>query len=226
MRYLLLALLLAIPSARAEEAPTYHRIDFQSEAGQEIANDLLLAQLSTEVNADNPTEVARQLNTSLNSALKKAASYHTVKTSSGNQQTFPLYGKNHRLEGWRGHAELRIESRDFKAATELIAQLQASMQLTGLQFALAPETRKQTENELIGSALGAFKQRAEAIRTALGARGYKLVRLAINPGFDAAPLVMSRKGAMLSDAAPPTPELAGGESRISVQISGTIELIP
>lgn len=226
MRYLLLALLLAAPPLRAEEPPAYHRIDFQSEAGQAVTNDLLLARLNTEASASTPGEVAKQLNQTLNAALRKAAAYSGVKTASGNQQTYPVYGKNNRLEGWRGHAELRLESRDFKSAAELIAQLQSGMQLSGLQFALSADTRKQTENTLIGEALGAFKQRAEAIRTALGAKGYKLVHLAITPGYDAAPPVLMHKAAMYAEAAPPTPELAGGESRLSVQISGTIELIP
>jgi predicted secreted protein len=181
--------------------------------------------MSVEIQDKQPASVAQQLNTRLNDALKKAAAFSTVKASSGNQNTYPVYGKNNQIDAWRGHGEIRLKSRDFKAVGELIMQLQAGMQLTGLQFSVSPDTTAQTENALIAEAIKAFHSRADAIRTVAGAASYKTVHYSISSGGmpPVYPVAMLRSRAM-SDAAIPSPEFSGGESRMTVQINGTIEL--
>lgn len=90
---------------------------------------------------------------------------------------------------------------------------------------VAPDTRLQVENSLIAEAIKAFQNRAEAIRTAVGAKSYKTVHFAISsddipPHY---PVAMMRRAAV-ADNAIPAPEFASGDSRITVQINGTIEL--
>ena len=221
LRFALLCAALFAQGWAVAEPAIYNRVDFQVEAAREVANDLLTATLSVDIQDKQPARVAQQMNAALNKALKKAAAFGAVKASSGNQQTFPVYGKNNQIEGWRGHGEIRIESRDFKAAGELIMQLQSGMQLSGVQFGVAPETRAQIEDALIAEAIKAFQQRAETIRAALGAKSYKTVHLGIGGGMPHPPMPMLR--ATMAETAIPTPEFAGGESRMTVQINGTIE---
>ncbi|MDD2720173.1 MAG: SIMPL domain-containing protein [Gallionella sp.] len=220
---LLLALLASMLPAHAESNP-YNRVEFQVEAARETANDLLVATLNADVQDKQPAEVARLLNGALNEALKVAGSYASVKTSSGNQRTYPVYGKNNQITGWRGQGQIRLESRDFKAAGELIMKLQATLQLAGVQFTVAPDSRALTENGLITEAIKAFGQRAEAVRRALGMSGYKIVRFTINThGAPGIPVQMMRSDALMASAIP-APEFTGGESRLTVEINGTIEL--
>lgn len=226
LRIALLCSLLSVNLlAQASDSDTYNRVDFQVEAAREVANDLLVASMSVTIQDRQPALVAQQLNTALNDALKKASAFSTVKASSGNQNTYPVYGKNNQIDAWRGHGEIRLESRDFKAAGELIMQLQTALQLGGVQFIVAPDTRAQAENALIGEAIQAFQSRAVAIRTAVGAASYKTVHFSINssgmpPRY---PMAMMRSPAM-AEAAIPAPEFAAGESRLTVQINGTIEM--
>lgn len=225
LRIVLLCSLLSFSLLAQAESEPYNRVDFQVEAAREVANDLLQATMSVELQDKQPARVAQQLNTKLNEALKQASAFSTVKARSGNQHTYPVYGKNHQIDTWRGHGEIRLQSRDFKAAAELIMQLQASLQLTGLQFSVAPETRAQTENALIAEAIKAFQQRAEMIRTTVGAKSYATVHFSITNGDIPRPYLMAQmRGVAMSEAAIPAPEFAGGESRLTAQISGTIEL--
>jgi len=222
---LLFGLLSFLMPAQAEIEP-YNRVDFQVEAAREVANDLLIATLNADIQDPLPAEVARKLNTTLNDALKHAAAFSSVKTSSGNQNTYPVYGKNNQIIGWRGHGQIRLESRDFKAAGELIMQLQSTLQLGGVEFTVAPDSRLQIENSLITEAIKTFQNRAEAIRGAVGASAYKTVHFSINnsgtpPHY---PMQMMR-GAAVMDSAIPAPEFTGGESRMTIQINGTIELL-
>lgn len=225
LRVALLCSLLSLSLWVHAESEPYNRVDFQVEAAREVANDLLVAGMSIEVQDKQPARVAQQINTALNDALKKAAAFGNVKVTSGSQNTYPVYGKNNQVDAWRGRADIRIESRDFKAAGELIMQIQATMQLTGLDFTLAPETRAQGEGDLIAEAIKAFQKRADAIRAAVGARAYKNVHFSINSGMPPAyAKSMMRAAPMAADEAVPEPEFAGGDTRMTVQVSGTIEL--
>lgn len=221
---ILAALLLLAATAYAAEEPQYNRVDFSTEAVREVDNDLLLAQMSVEVSDHTPALVAQSLNTTLNAALHKAAAFPAVKASSGNHTTYPIYGKNNRLDGWRGNAQIRLESRDFKAAGELISQLQESLQLAGVSFTVAPETRRKLEDQLIGEGLTAFGQRAEFIRSALSGSGYRLFHLSVNNGGHQPQPLRDGMIAMQAEAVS-APEFSGGDSELTVQISGTIEII-
>jgi predicted secreted protein len=222
---LLYCLLTAGLPAQASEGDTYNRVDFQVEATREVPNDLLVASMSAEIQDTQPARVARQLNTALNDALGKAAVFNTIKTSSGNQNTYPVYGKHNQIDAWRGHGELHLESRDFKAAGELIMQLQSTMQLNGVRFIIAPETRATAENALIVEAIKAFQTRAETIRDALGAKSYKTVNIAINNALMPPPRPMAMmRGTVMAEKAIPAPEFSGGDSNMTIQINGTIEM--
>lgn len=207
------------------QAEAYNRVDFQVEAAREVANDLLVTSLSADIQDKQPSHVAQQLNTILNGALRLSASFAAVKTRSGNQRTYPVYGKNNQISAWRGHGEIQLESRDFKAAGELIMQLQTTLQLGSVEFTIAPDTRTRIEDELISEAIKAFQHRAAAIQAAVGAKSYKIVHFAINSGGmpPVYPAQMMRSSA-LADSAIPAPEFAGGDTRMTAQINGTIEL--
>jgi predicted secreted protein len=219
-------LLLTTHGALAEtEAAAYNRVDFDSEATREVNNDLMVATMSVEVSDREAAHVAQQINNILNEALKQAADFPAVKASSRNQNTYPVYGKNNALDSWRGHAELRLESTDFQAEGKLIGLLQEKMQLAGMQFAVAPETRSRIDEELTGEAIAAFRKRAEAVRAALDGKGYKLVHLSISRGDFPIATPMMAQGRMAAMAVP-TPQFSGGESQVRVQVSATIEVIP
>lgn len=225
LRIALLFALFSLHGWAKAESETYNRVDFQVEAAREIANDLLTARMSIEVQDKQPAQVARQINAALNDALKKAAAFGNVKANSGSQNTYPVYDKNNQVHAWRGRAEIRLESRDFKAAGELIMQLQSTLQLTSLDFSLAPDTRAQAEDSLVTEGIQAFQRRAEAIRGAMGARAYKTVHFSIGGGMPPIyPQALMRAKSMAADVAIPSPEFAGGDTRMVMQLNGTIEL--
>ena len=224
LRYALLYCLLSFNLPAQAEAESYNRVDFQVEAAREVVNDLLIADMRVEIQDKQPARVAQQITTALNDALKKAAAFSTIKIRSGNQHTYPVYGKNKQLDAWRGHGEIHLESRDFKAAGELIMQLQSSLQLGSVQFTIAPDSRVQIENTLIAEAIKTFQARADAISAALNAKSYKIVHFSINHGGMPPQYPVAMMRATLAEASIPTPEFAGGESRMTVQINGTIEI--
>lgn len=229
----LLAMIVALsmPALAAAEPPVYQRVDFSSEVAREIPNDQMNATLSIELNDKDAGKLAQQLNLAINDAIKKASVYPSVKVSSGNQNTWPIYGStlttSSKLESWRGRAEIRLETKDFKAAGELIGKLQEKLQINGINFVVSPESRRKVEDSLTSEAIASFKARADAIRSAWSAKGYKLVQMSLGSAGGPMPYMpmMRTMKATEADGAP-AQELAGGDTRLVVNVSGSIELQP
>lgn len=213
-------------AAPAEPAQPMGRVDFQSEVSRTLPNDLLTASLSIELSDKEAGKLSRALTLAMNDALQKAKAWPGVKVATGNQRSWPLYGKTNKLEGWRGRAELSVESKDFKAAGELIANLQENLQLQGLNFVVSEETRQATEKALTIEAIEAFRKKADIVRLAWGAKGYQLVQM--NVGSSGGGPIYRPQMAMMMKAAEaadmPPQDMAGGESRLSIAVNGTVQL--
>ena len=205
-------------------SPRYNTVELQAEALREVQNDLLNAVLYVEVEDASAATVADSVNTRVNEALRIARDYKSVRVRSGNNQTYPVYSKANALQGWRGRGEIRLDSTDFQAASELIGKLQARMQLGGISFSVSPETRRSVENELITEAINRFKARAEIIKSAITGRGYKLQRLNITSGYNAPQPRLAMARAVTSTEVT-APGLEGGVSQVSVRANGAIEII-
>jgi len=211
----------------AQNAPLrYNVVELQAEAQREVPNDLMVALLFVEETNANPALLAAAINRGVAEALKVAREFASVKVRTGNNQTSPVYApRSNQLQGWRGRAELRLETRDFAAGSGLIGKLQGGMQLGGVSFSVSPEARKAVENELIAEAIAAFRGRAEIAQKALGGRAFKVQRINVGSGF-AGPqprLTMQARG-MADAAAAVAPPAEGGASTLSVNVSGAVEI--
>ena len=217
--------LAGLPAGAAESAPRYNSVELQAEAQREVQNDLLNASLYVELNDPSPAALANAMNKRVNEALRVARGAKGVTVRSGGNQTYPVYTKDNVVQGWRGRAEIRIESRDFEAASGLIGKLQSGMQLGNMSFSVSPEARRAAENELIAEAIAAFKARAEIVKAALAGRGYKLLRLNVAnrySGPSPRPL-LARMAASAQEVT--APSLEAGASVVTVTASGAIEIL-
>lgn len=220
----------ALPALANTLPVTYQRVEFMTEVSREIANDQMNAVLSVELSDKDAGRLAQQIATLMNEAMKKAAAYPTVKATSGNQNTWPVYGESltssSKLESWRGRAEIRLESKDFKATSELIAKLQEKMQLNGINFSVSQEARRKVEDNLTAEAIAAFRARAEKITTAWNAKGYRLVYMNLGSAGNPMPYqpMMRMKTMDAAAESVPAQDMAGGETRLIVTVSGSVEL--
>jgi predicted secreted protein len=223
MRNLLLALLFAPLAAAAQSPETlFNLVSLNAEADREIPNDLLTATLVAEAEGADPAQLADGVNRAMQRALSTAVAAKSVKAQSGAYQTIPIYDKN-RVARWRVRQELRLESADFAAATELIGKLQASLMVTGMTLSVSAAARRKAENALIAEALAAFEERARVVRDAMKAKGYRMRDLQVSAGGNPPPRPMLAMAARtLQEGAPPAVE--AGTTRLVVNVSGTIQL--
>lgn len=223
----LLGALAFVAPAHAEDTRD-NVVNLQVELVRPLPNDTLNASLFIEDNDSNPQRLADRVNTQLNAALATAKTYKTVKVATGALQTWPVYNDKNRLTGWRTRASLRLESKDFAAAQKLIGELQNRMQIENVGFSVSPEVRSKQEDELIGEALAAFRQRAQLVQQGLGGKGWKVVNIHLSTsggGGPQPPMLYRAKAMMASDGAA-APEMAAGESELRMQVNGSIQVTP
>lgn len=203
----------------------YNEADLQAEVSREVQNDSMTATLYIEANDPNPAQLANTLNRTINEALKTASEVKGVRARSGGNQTYPVYDRSNKVSGWRGRSEIRLEGRDFQALSALIGKLQSTLQLGGVSFMVSPELRRQTENELITEGINAFKARADIVRQALGGKGLKIRKIAVNTGSGPPPRPMPQMRAQsMASSSVEAPVFEGGTSQVQVVVSGTIEV--
>ena len=222
-----LAALAALQSAPAlaADTPAPPTVELAAEASGPAANDLAVAVMYAERSGASAAAVAREVNRDIAAALGLARAQGAVKVQSGNVSTWPAYGKDGqgRITAWRMRSELRLESTDTAAMSELVGKLQESLALAQLSMEPAPETRRKAVSDVTVDALRAFEARAKLIADTLGRR-YRIAHLSVGEhGLQPPPMPRMRAAAMAAEAAPAP--LEGGESRVSVQVGGRIELL-
>ena len=140
---------------------------------------MVRATVFAEASGSNPAELARHVNQDIAEGLKVIKARPGVSVKSGRQSTFPVYGQNQKIESWRIHSELILESRDAAAVSELLGQLQQMrLAVSGVSQLPTPETRRKVEDEATRDAIAAFRQRAAVVAEVLG-KPYKIRHLSI-----------------------------------------------
>ncbi|MBI1450632.1 MULTISPECIES: SIMPL domain-containing protein [Acinetobacter] len=225
---LLLGLALSTTAfAQSNETINYNLINIQAEASRQVSNDEMNAVLYIEKSNKQPTELANQINQLMSQAVQTAKKYPSIKIETGSQSTYPIYDNDsQKLKEWRGRAEIRIESTDFKNASQLISELQQNFQTQSINFTVSDAQRKKVENELVVEASKNFQQRAQTLSQAWNKSGYNLVNINLNTSnYGGQPVPrMAMMKASSNSLEIADQQMAGGESKISVNASGTIQL--
>lgn len=232
MRYLALTTLLlgttlSTMSIAAENEPlNYNIVNVQADATRQVSNDEMHAVLFIEKTNKQPAELSAQITQLMNQAIATAKKYPQVKVETGSQTTYPIYDNDsQKLKEWRGRAEVRLESKDFKAASQLINELQQNFQTQSINFTVSDEQRKKVENELMVEASKNFQQRAQILTQAWNKSSYNLVSLNINTNNYAPQPIMMRASMAKFEAADAGggQNMAAGESKITVNANGTVQ---
>lgn len=197
-------------------------IDLSAEAARPAANDQVRATVFAEASGATPAELARRINAQIADSLTLARGYGSVRTQSGGTHTYPVYTKGNRIESWRMRSELTLESGDTAAMAELLGKLQGSLAVGNVAMLPSPETRRKAENEAMTEALAAFRARAKLLADAMG-KPYRIKHLSV--GTSGQMPVPKFRAAAMSMAAEASPmPMEGGESQVSANVSGQIEL--
>lgn len=211
-------------AAGGEEATLFNIVSLQANASREVPNDQMRAILSIEAENSDQAALAREINDAMEKGMAIAKQQPAVRVKSGIYQTNPVY-RFSTIDHWRARQDLEIESGDVQAMTRTIGNLQSLLRLTSLGFTVTPDVRRKAENELITEGLQAFGQRADLVRSALGAKSYRIKDLAVEADQVMAPQPYMALAVAKSSPAVPAPVVEAGTTRVQIRISGSIQLL-
>jgi len=225
-RLYILVLSLCAVAAHAQSGPAPLRADvltLDAQASSEVQLDVATLTLVTESEGRDAAQVAQRVNQTLDGTLKEAKAESRVSARSGGYRTFPTTDKEGRIAAWRARAEIILESGDFSALSALAGRLSSRMQVAGIAFALAPETRRAEEDRLMTQAIARFQSRAQIAAKAFGYASYSVLEVAVNAqasgGIPPRPMLRS---AMSAEASPVPVE--PGRTTVAVHVSGSVKL--
>ncbi len=219
--------LLFLPSlllAHGEQEMRYDQIHLSASATRSVDNDTIVATLSVQEEGKHAAVLADKVNQRIRWGIERAKKYPQISAQTQNYNTQPVYYKNN-ITGWRVSQTLRLESHNMTVVSELLGELQAQLNLQGIQFSVSPEQKNHAENTLIAEALAAFNVRAKLIAGELGHVDFRRVNLDVSTSGSVPPPFRGssmRMEMMSADIAPPS--LEAGESTLSVTVKGEIEL--
>jgi len=193
----------------------------------EVQQDLLSMTLSTTRGGADATVVQTQLKTALDTALneaRKAAQPGQLDVRTGNFSLYPRYGRDGKMSGWSGTAELVLEGRDFPRITQTAGRIQ-TMTMGNVGFGLSREQRAKVEGEAQAIAIERFKAKAGELAKGFGFSGYTLREISVNAN-DQGPMPRPRMMAMeaKAGAADMAAPVEAGKSSVVVNVSGTVQL--
>lgn len=207
--------------------PQYDVYSLSASAEIEVPNDLMTVTLVAQATGSDAAALANDINASMGWAVLKLKPFTAIDTRTLDYQTQPQYERNgSRIKGWVASQSIQLETENFEQAAKAIQVLQERLQVRGMQMSAKPSTRKRAEDQLMNTALGAFKDRALLVQTNMGAPAYRIMNLAINTNGSGRRFAQAEnyRGASMDMAVSSAPTIEAGTSQVSVSVSGQIQL--
>ena len=207
-------------------APPQDVLQLTATGTVEVQQDLLSLSLSTTREGPDANAVQGQLKTALEAALaeaRKAAQPGQLDVRTGNFALYPRRGKDGRLSGWQGTAELVLEGRDFARITQVAGRIQ-TMTLGGVSFNLSREQRAKVEGDAQAMAIDRFKAKAAELAKGFGFSGYSLREVTVNTNDQNPPRPMRSMAMASAEQADMPVPVEAGKSTVVVTVSGSVQL--
>lgn len=205
-------------------------LQLQSSGSVEVVQDWLSLTLAVVKEGVDAAQVQTQLRNVLEPAMteaRKQVKPGQVEVRSGGFSVFPRYGREGKINGWQGSAELILEGRDIPALTAAASRL-AGLNVTQLNFSLSREQRQQLESEAQSRAIQSFKARAADLSRQFGFSGYSLREVSVSSsdgGYSPRPRLMAAEAKMAAPmAAMADLPVEAGRSTVTVTVSGSIQM--
>lgn len=222
------ASLAAAPAGAQGPAPR-DIVQFSASAAVEARQDLLSVTLRTSRDGGDAATVQAQLKAALEAALAEArttAQPGAMELRSGHFSLVPRQGRDGRINGWQGSAEMVLSGRDFERIAAAAGRIQG-LTVAGVVFGLSREQRERLETQAQAQAIERFRQRGNEIARAFGYDGYSLREVSVNshePGIPPRPRYMTLE--VRSSAADAPLPVEAGLATVQVTVSGAVQLKP
>jgi len=223
MRYLLILSLLFIPPALAEE-PAGTRVSISAQAEARATNDEVVVSFRIIAEGPLPRPLQQEVNR-ISQAVDKRLASEKLKLKTTDRRMEPQWDRQHnRRIGWRLEQTAEAKSQDLDVVPEWVQAIEElGVQLQGVSYRVSSKASRAVQDELRKQAVASFRAKAATMAKALSAPSYRVISLQTAQAQPVYPARGRMVMGMAMEAAEP-PAMQAGESRISVSVSGEIEL--
>lgn len=231
-----LAVLAAVTAARAQapawSPPPQNVVSLSATASAQVPQDWLTVVLATTREGADPAALQAQLKQALDAALSEARRAaagrepQALEVQTGGFSLNPRYGRDGRMSGWSGRAELVLQGRDTAAIAQVAGRIQ-TLSVASTGFSLSREGREKVESQVAAEAIARFRTRADEVGRAFGFASWSLREVNVQTDSPTMPPMarMRVAAAMAPPADEPLP-VEAGKATVSVTVSGSIALAP
>ena len=223
-------LALAATAALADTLPPPQGVvNLTSSATVEVTKDLLTISLATTKEGQDPASVQSQLKQALDAALaeaKKSAKPGQLDVQTGNFSLQPRYTNKGVINGWLGTTELVVEGRDMQAIGQLTGRI-TTLTISGVSYNISRELREKAEGEVAAQAIARYRAKAADYAKQFGYTSYVIreVNVMTNEPGPPRPLAMAQMKAMAAAPSDDALPVEAGKGTVTVNVSGTVQLM-
>ena len=209
-------------------ATTQHpQLTLRAQASASLLQDTVTITLAKDAQGQNAQTVNQLLAQAIDWARQIAPGSDAIMVSTRAFRVTPIFTRDGKMNGWQGHAELVLESRDIAAASALATRLSEQLVLASVYFSLSEQARHAEEAKLLTQVAQAFRARAQLATPAFGFKQYDVQKIDLG-GSGAVPApaaMMVRAAPMPGGAAPPVEvPMVPDSVSVSISVSGTVGL--
>jgi len=209
------------------EAETGTIVTLSAEANVEVPNDEVVINFRVEERGKKLDDLRQRVN-QMSALIKKSlAKEKDVKLQTSSRRIDPIWQNGayqQKREGWLVVQSGSITSKNLDEVARWLDMIEhAGAKLQGLSFRVSDAVRRETQEDLRIQAIHQFQTKANTVVNALGATYFQILHL--NTG-SSSPVYRNERTYMVKSMAvgDSIPALSSGESRISVSVSGDIEM--
>ncbi len=222
----------AVPVSAQTLPPPQNVVSLSASASTQVPQDWLSVQLATTREGGDPAALQAQLRQALDAALAEArraaagAAPQALEVQTGGFSLSPRYGRDGRMSGWSGRAELLLQGRDTAAIAQLAGRIQ-TLSVASTGFSLSREAREKVESQVAAEAIARFRARADEVGRAFGFGNWTLREVNVQTdGGMAQSMPRLRVAAAMAAPADEALPVEAGKATVSVTVAGSITLSP
>ncbi|MEN9425210.1 MAG: hypothetical protein RL122_2593 [Pseudomonadota bacterium] len=218
-------------------ATTRDHITFTTHAEKEVANDVVMVDVSIVRHGVDVPAMTKETNTDTAWAMNLAKQAKGVESKTTSFSTSGSYAGDGAPQTWDVSQSIHLESQDPQVLSDLLGQLQEKAQIGNISYGISAGAMEAAKAEMTTNAMTKFREQAQKVAGDMGYSQYEVVTLSIQSPDDTmqpAPMMKSRgdykgdKASVPAAAAPEfkagNPVLEGGKEKLQMNIQAEIEL--
>jgi predicted secreted protein len=212
-------------------AATRDHINFTTHAEKEVANDVVMVDISIVRHGADVPAMTKETNTDTGWAMNLAKQAKGVESKTTSFSTSSSYsGDGTTPQTWDVSQGIYLESQDPQALSDLLGKLQEKAQIGNISHGISAGAMEAAKAEMTTAAMAKFREQAQKVAADMGYKQYEVVKLDIRAPDDEMPVqaIGNYKGIIPTAASPAfkpgNPVLEGGKEKLQMSIQAEIEV--